>query len=560
MKTASVYHSMFHRRIKNTPENVAAGRSMMLVVFTGWLTASTAFSPEHSSFPCHLHGFASTTTTSTCSRFHQDITTHVSKNSLQYQQQQQCRHVMTALDASSSANGEHEHQRSSNSEDELSKASQNWNGLEERLQQPRTPSKADLYSNTELRDLLELHSQLQQPLHLHQQPTEANGASNPAEPARNLAGNVLSIHDQVLGTIQEIEKQDSRSFSASDDNDNGTEPIQDAQEEEQYHDPQLAAVKRKYKVTKEMKGILPHIRAIASDVDGTLICSNGTSVHPFTQRALIHAIHAAQDPNHPLQHFFLATGKTQVGALRSLGPELQAILRPLPGVYIQGLYCVDGNGAVLYEQKLSQPAVRAAEQLAAQFPGLTLLGYDGNAMFAADTANPNHVVEIHDKWGEPVPTLLKAISHNDGDNVKSSQFWTKEGGYHKLLLMLDDVHHLHHVIRPQLEALAQQYDCVVTVAVPTMLELLPPNSGKEVGVERLCQALGITDPSTQLVAIGDGENDAKLLERAAWGVAVGNAVPATQQAANLVLDETNNDGAAGIAIELFGLGKVMDDE
>ena len=84
-----------------------------------------------------------------------------------------------------------------------------------------------------------------------------------------------------------------------------------------------------------------------------------------------------------------------------------------------------------------------------------------------------------------------------------------------------------------------------------MLELLPQGCSKALGVEKLCQALGI-DPSTQLLAIGDAENDVEMLEMAAIGVEVGNAGDLAREAADIVLDETNDDGGAGLAMEVLG--------
>ena len=65
------------------------------------------------------------------------------------------------------------------------------------------------------------------------------------------------------------------------------------------------------------------------------------------------------------------------------------------------------------------------------------------------------------------------------------------------------------------------------------------------------------DLSTQVCAIGDAENDLEMLQRAAIGVAVGNAASRVQDAADVVVHETNSEGGAGRAIELFGLGDLL---
>jgi hydroxymethylpyrimidine pyrophosphatase-like HAD family hydrolase len=38
---------------------------------------------------------------------------------------------------------------------------------------------------------------------------------------------------------------------------------------------------------------------------------------------------------------------------------------------------------------------------------------------------------------------------------------------------------------------------------------------------------------------------------------MGNASPIAKEAADFVMDETNNDGGAGAAIEVFGFGQLL---
>lgn len=48
-----------------------------------------------------------------------------------------------------------------------------------------------------------------------------------------------------------------------------------------------------------------------------------------------------------------------------------------------------------------------------------------------------------------------------------------------------------------------------------------------------------------------------MLRRAAVGVAVGNAAPSVKEVADVTIEATSDNGGAGQAIELFGLGKVI---
>ena len=116
--------------------------------------------------------------------------------------------------------------------------------------------------------------------------------------------------------------------------------------------------------------------------------------------------------------------------------------------------------------------------------------------------------------------------------------------------MDDDIDKLTNQVRPKLEALASKYDACVTQALPTMLELLPKNCSKAIGVAKLCEALSI-DVQNELLAIGDAENDAEMLKDACIGVAVGNASKIARDCADFVLEECNDEGGAGVAIDTF---------
>lgn len=74
-------------------------------------------------------------------------------------------------------------------------------------------------------------------------------------------------------------------------------------------------------------------------------------------------------------------------------------------------------------------------------------------------------------------------------------------------------------------------------------EFLPAGVTKGDGMTQLCLSLGV--PLSSVVAFGDGENDVEFLRHAGVGVAVKNARPVTKEAADIVLEWTNDeDGVA----------------
>ena len=152
---------------------------------------------------------------------------------------------------------------------------------------------------------------------------------------------------------------------------------------------------------------------------------------------------------------------------------------------------------------------------------------------------------LSEYYGEPTVQLVLG---EDGTIITLAEH---ENGCHKLLIMDEDIDMLTTVVRPQLEKLAEKHGVIVTQAIPTMLELLPSGCSKAVGVQKLCEALGI-NAETELLALGDAENDADMLSISAIGVAVGNACPVAKSSANFIMTERNDEGGAGLAMEQFG--------
>ena len=129
--------------------------------------------------------------------------------------------------------------------------------------------------------------------------------------------------------------------------------------------------------------------------------------------------------------------------------------------------------------------MEAAEKLVAKME-VAVVAYDGDDLYTTDLSRIEPV-ELHEKWGEPasqeIPSLL---GHSPG--------------LHKLMIMDNDAEKLKQIVRPALEELGKEHKCVVTQAIPTMIELLPFGCSKAKGVEMICEYLGI-DPASQLLTI-----------------------------------------------------------
>ena len=82
-----------------------------------------------------------------------------------------------------------------------------------------------------------------------------------------------------------------------------------------------------------------------------------------------------------------------------------------------------------------------------------------------------------------------------------------------------------------------------------LLEVQPNGITKASGLRQLADALGIS--LEQVIAFGDYDNDAEMLQAAGLGVAVGEATPACLAAADLLVASPEADGPAHFLEEFF---------
>lgn len=72
------------------------------------------------------------------------------------------------------------------------------------------------------------------------------------------------------------------------------------------------------------------------------------------------------------------------------------------------------------------------------------------------------------------------------------------------------------------------------------VDIIPRNSGKMVGIREMLEIQGLK--REEIIAFGDGDNDADMMEFAGIGVAMGNAVEVTKKAADYITDHIDEDG------------------
>ena len=90
----------------------------------------------------------------------------------------------------------------------------------------------------------------------------------------------------------------------------------------------------------------------------------------------------------------------------------------------------------------------------------------------------------------------------------------------------------------------------ITNSHPSNIELNPLGISKASGVETVCQLLGIS--MSEVIAMGDSENDIAMIREVGLGVAMGNAQDEVKRIADITT-VTNNEHAIAKVIRTYML-------
>lgn len=256
------------------------------------------------------------------------------------------------------------------------------------------------------------------------------------------------------------------------------------------------------------------IRALFLDVDGTLI-SFRTHAVPAS------AIEALQRAHDRGVRIFIATGRavTDLALLEEV---------PYDGVVaLNGADCVMRNGEVVVRHRIPRESFERALELSEQwdFPvGLEL----NNGIFV------NRVTPV-------VEELARMIDHPVPKAVDLRRLFER-GDCCQMCFYIDP--ELEKRVMEQLPALVSSRWCA------TFADVNLRGIDKATGVAEFAERFGFCLP--EVMAFGDGGNDAAMLRAAGIGVAMGNACPEALQAADWVTATVDDDGIRR-ALEHFGV-------
>lgn len=265
------------------------------------------------------------------------------------------------------------------------------------------------------------------------------------------------------------------------------------------------------------------IKLIAIDLDGTLLTDEKTISQTNKE-----AIQAAKDRGIKV---VLTTGRPYTAMTHYL--EECNLLEP-------GDYCITYNGGliqktdteeILRQNTLSHEDVQAIHQL------LTDLGMPMSAVGEHTIYEPAHPEGRPSLYREIQPLLAveegaDPQSLKDISKIVSAR--TPEEVERALAAIPEGYHHKYTIVR----------------SMQHLFEFMPKGVHKASGLQMLADELDISP--NQMMAIGDMQNDATMLQYVGIGVAMGNADDEIKEMAQFVT-KSNNDHGVAHAIETFVL-------
>ena len=278
---------------------------------------------------------------------------------------------------------------------------------------------------------------------------------------------------------------------------------------------------------------MPDIRLIAMDMDGTLLGRERGVIPPVNLQAL----RSAQARG---IHLCLASGRAPDDA------SFHAYDAGLP------MHIIALNGGVILLEPLG-PAVSSRhipEAVARRVYGLIQQAGLPFALFSdhdVALSRPSaYTGQLKEAWGTFMDReggrtrVITAPDAVEPRLARVSKFVVTSITEPELLLPL----------REQISALCPKVE--VTSSWIDNIEINPRGVNKGAALTTLADTLGI--PMTQVMAIGDNDNDVSMLEAAGFGVAMGNATPAALAAADYITLPCLDNGVAA-AIRALALGE-----
>lgn len=196
---------------------------------------------------------------------------------------------------------------------------------------------------------------------------------------------------------------------------------------------------------------------------------------------------------------------------------------------LNGAVLIGADGKVLLNHTICFDTLEALYEDAKRM-GAYPIAFSGNTVFVEKSDDPRA------RFIEP---YTHSAIYRTEDFSRDMRSLGKENSVNKLL-MLDDPERM----RSYEKILREKFNDRLNMAysLPGALEAFPKESGKGRALEELAKILGID--RSEIMAIGDGENDISMIEFAGLGVALENAQESLKARADEIGAHCLDDGVA----------------
>lgn len=241
------------------------------------------------------------------------------------------------------------------------------------------------------------------------------------------------------------------------------------------------------------------IRLIAMDLDGTLLLSNKSSL-PFNVSSLAAKLNR---PKYDVRTI-IATGRTLNGSNTLIDKLVQG--KDTPVILYNGAVIMAKNGEILSRKLLSREALCVLATMPARYP-VKVIAY----AIASDKVSP---IEYAYGWSSIDRPRL------DYNDMKIS--WLQQNDFDVFVQpSVVVLHYNNPAIVPHICKILDLLAGVVYTFGSNYIEICPREATKGRALEFVANALRLD--RSQVLAMGDNNNDVTMLKWAGIGVAVGNA-------------------------------------
>jgi len=285
------------------------------------------------------------------------------------------------------------------------------------------------------------------------------------------------------------------------------------------------------------------IKLLALDLDGTLLNSRGE-----IPEKNLEAIQRAEQIGVLVT---IATGRRFRDALPvALQLKLNAPVVCHNGALLKYADTLENVAVSL----LKKETVREILRVGKRFGGNALLSADpiGKGVLLYDTVSDDNVpLQKYIAWSKRLhgAEAEEAVHHVVNLEAVCGEIETVHISFSGTLAPMAE---LEMILRGELNDTAT----ILTTVYPrldfTLIDILPPDASKGVGVEKLALLNNLS--AENVMAIGDNFNDLEMLEYAGTAVVMGNASPELLEREDFFSTLSNDENGVALAIEKFILG------